>query len=309
MISLAEMPTERFDAWRAATVTRLADLRAGSGLRPPAEAAEQAEAIVARRFPDGAGAAGQHVLEIRDGERVAGSAWLEVTETSPHAMLFMLDADDAAAAAALPLIEERARELGAGLLKIDLFVQDHAGWAAAEGRGYRPTNVQMLLSPLPAPRASGAVVLTRMTPEQYAEFDERVIREFAEDLVNEGLHTPEAALEESAKEQAAALPDGLETEGELVLAATAGGERVGTLWLEVRQRSTGPHVFVMELHVEPEHRRRGFGAEIMRAGEDEARRVGADSIGLHVFGSNAAARGLYRGLGYREIETLLATDL
>ena len=48
---------------------------------------------------------------------------------------------------------------------------------------------------------------------------------------------------------------------------------------------------------------------MMRAAEDVARGVGAGSIGLHVFGSNAAARGLYRGLGYREVETLLVADL
>ena len=304
------MPAERFGAWRAATVARFAALRADSGLRPPAEAAEQAEGIVAGRLPGGVRSADQHLLEIRDGDRVTGSVWLEVRSTPPHAMLYALEADDAEiGSAALALVEERARAHGARILRIDLFAQDRAGWAMTEGRGYRATDIQMVLAPLPAPRAHGALRLTPMTPAQYAAFEERVVAEFADDLVAEGLHTPASARAESERQQAAAMPDGLATEGELVFRATVDGVAVGALWLEVRQRSTGPHVFVMELHVEPEHRRRGHGAAMMRAAEDVARGVGADSIGLHVFGSNAAARALYLGLGYREVETLLAADL
>ncbi|WP_203136391.1 GNAT family N-acetyltransferase [Microbacterium sp. JZ31] len=309
-VTLEPMPAERFDAWRAETAARFAALRRESGMLPPAEAQEQGEGIVASRLPDGVHSADQHVCQIRDDGRVVGTAWLEVRADPPHAMLYALVADDArTGSAALALVEERARALGAAILRIDLFAQDDAGWALLEDRGYRATDIQMLLAPLPAPRTPGDLVLTRMTAERYAAFEARVIAEFAEDLVNEGLHTPESARAESARQQAEAMPDGVDTEDGLVFRATVDDVVVGALWLDVQRRSTGPHVFVMELHVEPAHRRRGFGAAMMRAAEDEARRLGADSIGLHVFGSNHAARALYRGLGYREAEVLLAKDL
>ena len=38
----------------------------------------------------------------------------------------------------------------------------------------------------------------------------------------------------------------------------------------------------------------------MRSLEDEVRRLGDSSIGLHVFGHNAPARRLYEKLGYSE---------
>jgi ribosomal protein S18 acetylase RimI-like enzyme len=309
-LSLEPMPAERFDAWRAETAARFAALRRESGMRPPTEAAEEAEGILHSRLPEGVGSDFQHVLEVRDGQRVAGTAWLEVkpADGQVKGLLYDLRADDPTAA--LTLIEARAAAEGAAELRIDLFAQDAAGWGAIEGRGYRPTNVQMLLEPLP-PRASGTVALTPMNAEQYASFEDRLIAEFADDLVREGLWSPEGALAESARQTAEELPDGPATEGQLFFVAHVDGirEPVGTLWLEVRQRSRGPHVFVMELHVEPSHRRHGLGAAMMRAAEDVARSVGAESIGLHVFGSNDAARSLYRSLGYREAEVLLAKPL
>ncbi|MBO3663466.1 hypothetical protein [Microbacterium stercoris] len=134
-VTLEEMPAERFEAWRAATVARLADLRAASGLRPPAEAAEQAEGIVARRFAEGSGS-GQHVFEIRDDGRVAGSAWLEVDDAAASAMLLAFDPDDALTGSrALALVEERARALSAQRLNVDLFAQDRIGGPPCTGAG------------------------------------------------------------------------------------------------------------------------------------------------------------------------------
>ncbi|GAA1732921.1 GNAT family N-acetyltransferase [Microbacterium paludicola] len=310
-LSLEPMAAERFDAWRAETVTRMAALRRESRMRPPTEAAEEAEGILRSRFPEGIASEFQHVLEVRDGGRVVGSAWLEVRpqDDEVRGLLYDLRAEDPAAA--LELVETHAAEAGANILRIDLFAQDAAGWAMLDGRGYRATDVQMLLAPLPEPRDAGIVRLARMSAEQYAAFEHRLIEEFAEDLAREGLFSPAAARAESARQTAEALPDGLDTEDELLFVAHAEGvdEPVGILWLSIMRRSTGPHVFVLELRVEAAHRRRGYGAAIMRAAEAEARRVGAESIGLHVFGSNDAARPLYRNLGYREAEVLLAKSL
>ena len=49
-------------------------------------------------------------------------------------------------------------------------------------------------------------------------------------------------------------------------------------------------------------RDRGYGRDLMLAAEHEAARLGADSIGLHVFGFNTSAITLYESLGYRRVE-------
>lgn len=47
----------------------------------------------------------------------------------------------------------------------------------------------------------------------------------------------------------------------------------------------------------------------MHAAEREARLLGADSIGLHVFGFNAGAAQLYESLGYRRVEETFLLEL
>lgn len=52
--------------------------------------------------------------------------------------------------------------------------------------------------------------------------------------------------------------------------------------------------------VEQARRRQGLGADLVRAGVAELRRLGADSVGLTVRADSAGARELYASLGFRE---------
>ena len=56
-------------------------------------------------------------------------------------------------------------------------------------------------------------------------------------------------------------------------------------------------------------RRRGYAEQAMLALEKEARRMGAGTIRLHVFGHNSAARPLYEKLGYYPTNIVMAKDL
>jgi ribosomal protein S18 acetylase RimI-like enzyme len=47
----------------------------------------------------------------------------------------------------------------------------------------------------------------------------------------------------------------------------------------------------------------------MRAAEDEARRLGVDTIRLHVFGHNTRARPLYDKLGYEPTNIMMSKTL
>lgn len=69
------------------------------------------------------------------------------------------------------------------------------------------------------------------------------------------------------------------------------------LWIQVMDKPT-PRAFIFNIEIDPRFRRRGYAMQAMTRLEDEARRMGLDSIGLHVFGHNTAARPLYEKLGY-----------
>jgi len=86
-----------------------------------------------------------------------------------------------------------------------------------------------------------------------------------------------------------------------VFVGFTGGERAGFVVLleDLPDEVTGsPQAFIAYMAVEPALRRRGVGAEMLRAAEDYARERGLPYLALMVTEQNAAARNLYDGRGY-----------
>lgn len=78
---------------------------------------------------------------------------------------------------------------------------------------------------------------------------------------------------------------------------TADRQPVGLLWIQVQDKPT-PRAFIFNIEIDQEFRRRGYAEQAMLKLEVEAKRLRLESIGLHVFGHNTAARPLYEKLGY-----------
>ncbi len=78
----------------------------------------------------------------------------------------------------------------------------------------------------------------------------------------------------------------------------ATGEKVGHIWFTKMTYGGQTFAFVYDLIIFDEFRRRGYGEATMRALEEKVREQGLDSIGLHVFGHNHAAKALYEKIGY-----------
>ncbi|WP_326968911.1 GNAT family N-acetyltransferase [Arthrobacter sp. CG_A4] len=85
-------------------------------------------------------------------------------------------------------------------------------------------------------------------------------------------------------------------------------EPVGYIWIgpQSGQREAW---WVFDVEIQPALRSKGFGRQAMILGEAEARRLGATSIGLNVFGYNANARKLYESLGYEATAIQMRKDL
>ncbi len=64
--------------------------------------------------------------------------------------------------------------------------------------------------------------------------------------------------------------------------------------------SGAPSAHLEALVVDPNFRRQRIGVRLIEATEMAAREGGAESISLHVFGSNERARALYGNVGYDE---------
>lgn len=303
-VQLRSLAEDRFPVWREQTRSRLISLRQESGSLPGEDAVAQTDTVLEQLLPEGHATPTSSVLTIRDGSTDLGTVWLASTD----GILFVIDLSFGTAPdrrqqdELFEALLSAARDHEDSRLSVSLYAPDLAGRAFLEGRGFTCASIQMLLDPLPTRATTRRTEVEPMTAERYPSFAAASEAAFADDLVASARYSVEDARVESRRQMALELPEGLDSPGQELFTASVDGAEVGILWLGVRSREGRPHVFILDIEVVPEHRGRGYGRDIMLAAEREARRLGADSIGLHVFGFNAGAIHLYESLGYRRVE-------
>lgn len=132
---------------------------------------------------------------------------------------------------------------------------------------------------------------------------------YAHGIEVHGGQAQEEAQRKAHADTAALLTHGFDTPGQYFYAIEAEGGTVGRLWLGERVASGRRILFVWDLAIHDGFQGRGYGRSAMELAEAEARNLGFHRIELHVFGGNAAARGLYRSLGYVETSVRMAKVL
>jgi GNAT superfamily N-acetyltransferase len=145
-----------------------------------------------------------------------------------------------------------------------------------------------------------AVDLRPMREDEFAVWLPLVRERYAADMVEHAGMSPERAAAKAADDTARLFPGGVPSARHSVYVIEADGEPAGDLWLTEREETLEPCLFVYDVYLDERHRGRGYGRAAMVFAEDEARRRGIGRVALNVFGGNAAARGLYRSLGYEE---------
>lgn len=150
------------------------------------------------------------------------------------------------------------------------------------------------------------ITLEPMTQARYDAWLVQTIREYAEEKVASGNYAEEGALERSKGEFDALLPQGLQTPGhEIRSMIDDDGQAVGYVWFTQEDRPVGRVVFIYDIAVDPEHRRKGHAQAALAAVEDYARATGCVGVMLHVFGTNTGARQLYLKAGYDETNVMM----
>lgn len=155
---------------------------------------------------------------------------------------------------------------------------------------------------------AGVIELVEKTESEIAEWLPAMKAHYVEERVAAG-EPREQATASSDHQFAILVPDGRPAEGQHVMNAVRDGEAVGQLWTG-RPFGSDPEMwFVFFVEVDPQHRGKGLGREIMLAAEAWTRANGGRKIGLNVFGPNAVARSLYDSLGYEVMATNMVKDL
>lgn len=157
--------------------------------------------------------------------------------------------------------------------------------------------------------ATPEIRLDPITDEEFAAWLPPAVRSLAREHVVSGQWGPEEALGFAKGHFARLLADGPRSDQQhlYTIKDAADGAAVGTLWIGMRLKAGTSEAYVYDLVIDERSRGRGYGRAAMLACAARARALGARSVGLHVFGHNEVARGLYASLGF--VETNISMSL
>ncbi|MDT0614006.1 GNAT family N-acetyltransferase [Streptomyces lancefieldiae] len=173
-------------------------------------------------------------------------------------------------------------------------VDAEAGSRLAQALGYVLRNRGMTKPLGDTPPALPAGSRARpMTRDEFDAWHVHESEQYARTWIERGM--PEAeAYAKARSDHATLLPQGLDTENTLFSVLEHEGERVGVLWLALRE----DRAYVFDVETDAAHRGRGHGRSLMLLAEARAITAGRRLIGLNVFAGNTAAERLYESLGY-----------
>lgn len=142
------------------------------------------------------------------------------------------------------------------------------------------------------------VTLKRMGKEAYQQYMMSAIEDFAKEKVVSGNWAEEEAIRLSTESFTRLLPEKEETEFNYLYSVFNGEQIVGMIWIAQKSPTSPEKGFIYDFIIFEEYQGMGYGKEAMKALEEIAKELGMKKIGLHVFGHNKVARGLYEKMGY-----------
>ncbi len=145
----------------------------------------------------------------------------------------------------------------------------------------------------------------------FAAFLERAVPRRAERWARRGIWRADRALEASRQEYAELFANGRRTPNQYFVDVidSASGTVVGEAWYQSREIGGKVEFYIQWIQIWPEHRRRGYGEELLRRLEEEARRRGAERSVLTVWTDNPEAQALYTKTGYRPSNVTMTKEL
>jgi ribosomal protein S18 acetylase RimI-like enzyme len=148
-----------------------------------------------------------------------------------------------------------------------------------------------------------------MQEADFSAYVEHGILEYAEDHVKNGDWQPDEARELSRNEFQQLLPDGLDSKNQFIFSIVdeAGGEKLGTLWVQVKMDSRRRRAFIYDFFIEAGLRGKGYGKQALLALDEQLHSMNVESVALHVFARNTNAFELYKKMGYETTDLHMRT--
>ena len=145
------------------------------------------------------------------------------------------------------------------------------------------------------------ITLEPMTQQQFEEYLERAVPEYAQAHVDAGDCDPDLALELARADYVSLLPAGLKSEDHYLYSIKAPGraQPIGMVWFELREREGRKSAFIYDFRIDETQRGKGYGKATLARVDERLKSMGARSVSLNVMGHNHRARALYEKHGFR----------
>lgn len=155
-----------------------------------------------------------------------------------------------------------------------------------------------------------SVQLKPMTLEDFEAYLDFTIPIYTAEKVRAGNFKEEDALEQGRKEFKTLLPDGLDTPDHYMFCLYDGDVEVGYFWICERTQGVKKTVWIYDIVIHENHRRKGYATATFEALEEFMNtNLTARRVELHVFGHNHGAQALYHKLGFNITNIIMAKDL
>ena len=161
------------------------------------------------------------------------------------------------------------------------------------------------------PKDTNNVRLVDLGDTPYYDYRKNLVRDYAADKVRAGAWSQADAEGRAARDVDGLLPEGPATQGQFLYSVRDDSmdAEVGTVWFALRNSGVGRSVWIYDIIIYENFRRRGYASRTLELVEDRARELGARSIELHVFGHNHGARALYEKMDYNETSITMAKQV
>lgn len=158
---------------------------------------------------------------------------------------------------------------------------------------------------------SGKIKFVELEEAPFREYREQLAREYAEDKVKAGVWSQAEAEGRASRELDELLPEGPATRDHFLYSVRDDDlpAEVGIVWITVKNSGVGRSLWIYDIIIHEQFRRRGYGRRTLELVDAKARELGASKVELHVFGHNEGARALYEQMGYGVTSIIMAKQL
>lgn len=293
-VVLDDLDPSSYDGWRGGLLERLMSVRVAAGM-PERQARDAVTGFLT--FVEGKGDGTSVVRRVRADGDVIGTVWYVRSEPG-RAIVGEVAVPAEQAAETVRALGDLLGPDGVTELSLSAFRGDEIADAVVTGLDPQLAATRMQLD-LTAPTPEERVRLEPMTAEQFDAYRAISDEGYAQELFDSGAFpTLEAARADASRQFQRLLPEGLDSPGHHLWRAYVDAQEVGLLWIWVEDA----WAFIYDIRMNEDLRGRGFGSRTLRAGANASRDLGAEILGLNVFGHNDGARRLYERSGYDTIE-------